>query len=203
MSCLPDGPLTAGRYGFGEAQPTFISLIHFPHLALMSPRFNGPRRKSRSWGFDRGDRMSDDSTEAADNEQPGDRLNDTPPTPTPAPAPPVTGSAIPLPAVDPTAPTAPAGDTPAPPMAPPVTSEQSVVPPAGPAAGSYALGALSGNPHLGPSSGPAYSAPATGQLPPTWGPPAATGAGTSTGKPGSHRFRNVAAVTGAIVIAVA
>ena len=47
MSCLPDGPLTAGRFGFGEAQPTFISLIHFPHLALMSPRFNGPRRKSR------------------------------------------------------------------------------------------------------------------------------------------------------------
>ena len=150
--------------------------------------------------------MSDDSTEAADNEQPGDRLNDTPPTPTPAPAPPVTGSAIPLPAVDPTAPTAPAGDTPAPPMAPPVTSEQSVVPPAGPAAGSYALGALSGNPHLGPSSGPAYSAPATGQLPPTWGPPATTGAGAggvAPGKPGSHRFRNVAAVTGAIVIAVA
>ena len=121
--------------------------------------------------------MSDDSTEAADNEQAGDHLNDTPPTPTPTPAPPVTGSAIPLPAVDPTAPTAPVGDTPAPPMAPPVTSEQSVVPPAGPAAGSYALGALSGNPHLGPSSGPAYSAPATGQLPPTWGPPAATGAG--------------------------
>jgi S1-C subfamily serine protease len=150
--------------------------------------------------------MSDDSTEAADNEQAGDHLNDTPPTPTPAPAPPVTGSAIPLPAVDPTAPTAPVGDTPAPPMAPPVTSEQSVVPPAGPAAGSYALGALSGNPHLGPSSGPAYGAPATGQLPPTWGPSAATGAGAggaTPGKPGSHRFRNVAAVTGAIVIAVA
>ncbi len=127
--------------------------------------------------------MSDDSTEAADNGQQTDHLNDTPPTPTPASTPPVTGSAIPLPAVDPTAPTAPAGDTPAPPMppgppmAPPVTSEQSVVPPAGPAAGSYALGALSGNPHLGPSSGPAYSAPATGQLPPTWGPPSATGAG--------------------------
>jgi S1-C subfamily serine protease len=150
--------------------------------------------------------MSDDSTEAADNEQAGDHLNDTLPTPTPAPAPPVTGSAIPLPAVDPTAPTTPVGDTPAPPMAPPVTSEQSVVTPAGPAAGSYALGALSGNPHLGPSSGPAYGAPATGQLPPTWGPSAATGAGAggaTPGKPGSHRFRNVAAVTGAIVIAVA
>src|SRR5450631_2079957 len=145
--------------------------------------------------------MSDDSTEAADNGQQTDHLNDTPPTPTPASTPPVTGSAIPLPAVDPTAPTAPAGDTSAPPMAPPVTSEQSVVPPAGPAAGSYALGALSGNPHLGPSSGPAYGAPATGQLPPTWGPPSATGA--AAGKPGSHRFRNVAAVTGAIVIAVA
>ena len=149
--------------------------------------------------------MSDESTESADNEQPGDHLSDTPPTPTPTPAPP-TGSAIPLPAVDPTAPSAPVGDTPAPPMAPPVTSEQRLRPPAGPAAGSYAVGALSGNPHLGPSSGPAYSAPATGQLPPTWGPPATTGAGAggvAPGKPGSHRFRNVAVVTGAIVIAVA
>ena len=147
--------------------------------------------------------MSDESTEAADNEQPGDHLDDTPPTPTPAPTPQATESAIPLPAVDPTAPTSPVGDIPAPPMAPPVTSEQSVVPPAGLAGGSYALGALSGNPHLGPSAGPAFGAGATGQLPPTWDPPAVAGAGTGTGKPGSHRFRNVAAVTGAIVIAVA
>jgi S1-C subfamily serine protease len=72
-----------------------------------------------------------------------------------------------------------------------------------PAAGSsYSLGALAGNPHLGPSSGPGYAGPPPPPAPPLWAPPHDPNAG-KTGKTGPHRFRSGIAVAAVAVLALA
>jgi S1-C subfamily serine protease len=150
--------------------------------------------------------MSDENLASSEGEQQSDHLGDTSPTPTPE----ATGSAIPLPPVNATDPVTPTSGTPVPPVAAPVTAEQpnlpmtppggTPVPAAGAVGGSYALGAFAGNPNLGASSGPGYYSPPTNPIPPQWAPP--TSPNPSQPASGSHRFRNVVAVTGAIVLAV-
>ena len=74
--------------------------------------------------------------------------------------------------------------------------------PSGEPASSYALGALAGNPRLGESPDPVYGGPPTSPGLPFW--PAPPGPITGATPPsGTHRFRNVAAITGATVIALA
>ena len=172
--------------------------------------------------------MTEDHVETPDGENQGEHLGNA----EPANAAGVTG-AIPMPPVNDSAPLDASGldhatpVTPSEPFSnaiamPPVTpltpTEGTMTPPAGTlvptagaAGGAYALGALSGNPHLGgasadqgftPPSGytpPAGYGPPTGQVPPMWTPASDAGAAPSN----NHRMRNILAVTGAVVVALA
>jgi S1-C subfamily serine protease len=88
-----------------------------------------------------------------------------------------------------------------PPPAPtlPETAGTPIVPLETVLGGSYALGALSGNPHLGPAAGAGAAGPPTGTAPPVWGAPPDPAAPRSR----PHRMRNLVAVAGAVVIALA
>ena len=143
--------------------------------------------------------MSDESLEPSEAGHEGEHLHDTPPVPTPE----VSGSAIPLPPIDASAPVTPEHGTPEVSAPTPDPTQPSIVPSGGanPQSSAYALGVLSGNPRLGPSAGPGYYGPPTNQNPPIW--PAPPAAGSSARPSGTHRLRNGVVVAAAIVVAVA
>ncbi len=134
--------------------------------------------------------MSDETMDHPSDEPLDDQAVPQPTAPTPE----VTGSAIPLP---------PAGGPPAdtaphplgsPASSPPPPYGTSVTPPPESPGSSYALGALAGNPHLGPG----FSGPPTN---PGWSPAAGpASAGPATG---GRRVRNSALVAAAAVVALA
>ena len=98
---------------------------------------------------------------------------------TPLPMPGVPGGGIPLPPVGgslsetPPPSNAPLSPTTPPPPGPPPIAPAGLppIPPAGLPYGSYALGALAGNPQLGTPSGPGQGAPPTNPGPYGWAPP--------------------------------
>ncbi len=155
-------------------------------------------------------------TEHQNDETPGQPVSgqepETAATPTAASA----GQAIPLPA---TTPPSPEGSSPAGPETPPVglplsmtppqaiTPPQGVTPPQGstpppettPPQGSYAMGALAGNPMLGAAPASSFGNPPTDPGAPMWpAPPAPANANAS----GNHRVRNGLLIGAAAVAAL-
>jgi S1-C subfamily serine protease len=65
--------------------------------------------------------------------------------------------------------------------------------------GAYALGALTGNPLLGPPAGGGYAGPPTSPVMPGWAPPPSPG----TPPPSSHRMRNSLIGTGTALVLLA
>jgi S1-C subfamily serine protease len=146
--------------------------------------------------------MTDDDgldlpSEGADSPRP----QDTPPFPISGVVP---GVGIPLPPVG--------GTVSEPPVAPPVASYDAVLPPTVPAApanppstppsgapyGSYALGALAGNPQLGTPAGSGFGGPPPNPGYTGWAPPPAPGGQ----RPSGSRGRVGAMVAGAAVVAL-
>jgi S1-C subfamily serine protease len=121
--------------------------------------------------------MSDDQFGAANDEAPGESQPGMDPIPMPA----VGESAQPAPP----SPTPPAGYPPVTPVPEPT--------------GSYALGALTGNPQLTPPSGSGYGGPPTDPGFAHWAPPS----DSSTPRPANHRLRNGALIASAAVVALA
>ena len=120
---------------------------------------------------------------------------------TPLPMPGVPGGGIPLPPVGGTFPEGPPpSDAPLSPSVPPVPGPPPI-PPAGLSYGSYALGALAGNPQLGSPSDPGQGGPPTNPGPYGWAPPPPPPhpGQRSAGHPG----RVVAIIGAAAVVALA
>ena len=105
----------------------------------------------------------------------------TPETTAQTPAPEATGQAIALPATTPPAPAEPIA-VPQQPDTPPMGVPQG----SGIPQGSYAMGALAGNPMLGEPTGRPYAGPATDPNAPMWAAPVAPG----TPATGAHHVRN-------------
>jgi S1-C subfamily serine protease len=146
--------------------------------------------------------MNDDGFDQPSEGAESPRSHDTPPFPISGVVP---GAGIPLPpvgapAAEPTAaePVAP-HEVPLPPTAPVAPAGQPTTPPSGTPYGSYALGALAGNPQLGAPSGPGYGGPPTNPGFTSWAPPPTPGAA----HPAGRRGRVGAMVAGAAVIALA
>jgi S1-C subfamily serine protease len=127
-----------------------------------------------------------DSDRPAEEEASGQH---TPPTPMP----PVGGAAIPLPPPAPPSPYVDPHASTAPPAGPPAT------PPGGLPYGSYALGALSGNPQLGSPAGSGHGGPPTNPGFASWGTPPPP----QPPRPEAHRGRLAAAIGGAAVLVLA
>jgi S1-C subfamily serine protease len=119
------------------------------------------------------------------------------PDPAPQSVPQDATAAIPLPETTPVAETAP----PLPPPTPMPLSTQRDTPPMGVPQGSYALGALAGNPNLGTAPPAGFGTPPTDPNAGTWPAPPAPVPATSAGR--NHRTRNAVLAGGAALVVLA
>jgi len=120
-------------------------------------------------------------TEDQHDQSTSEPVTGTEPETAPIPVPEATGQAIPLPSTTPPAPAG-AAELPQQPDTPPMGVPQG----AGTPQGTYALGALAGNPMLGEPSDRPYAGPPTDPGAPVWAVPVATGAPAG----GAHHVRN-------------